>query len=220
MGESSGFSSELATWSWIFLVVYVGGMLGLGFLGMRRVRGGDDFATARNSYGPLFLAFALTATTASGATFVGIPGLAYSAGISTLWYCLLYPVAVYLGILLSMKVVGRAGERFGSRSIPEFLGDRYQSDMLRIAAAVFSLLLVFYLAGQLGSGLAMFGRLMGVGPITGLLITTGVLLLYVTLGGAHADILTDGIQGAFYVDSILCRRRIVFDWFWNRRRWA
>ena len=33
-----------------------------GAIGMRRVSNSDDFATARRSYGPIFLAFALTAT--------------------------------------------------------------------------------------------------------------------------------------------------------------
>ena len=47
---------------------------------MNRIKNGDDFATARSSYGPIFLAFALTATTASGATFLGLPGLATQAG--------------------------------------------------------------------------------------------------------------------------------------------
>ncbi len=189
-------NSELATWSSAFLVMYVLLMMGLGWLGMKRVRGGDDFATARDSYRPLFLACALAATTASGATFVGIPGLAYAEGLSSLWYMFLYPVAVYIGMLISMRVVGRAGARFGSRTIPEFLGDRYQSPTLRVSASLLSLLLVFYLAGQLGAGLALFSQLMGVGPLAGLSITTAVLLLYVTLGGAHADILTDGVQGA------------------------
>ena len=58
---------SLITWSWIFLVVYIGGMLIIGVIGQRKVKHADDFATARGSYGPLFLAFAFAATTASGA---------------------------------------------------------------------------------------------------------------------------------------------------------
>ena len=104
--------SALRFYSWTFLVVYVGGMLALGALGMRRVRGGDDFATARGGYGPLFLACAFTATTASGATFLGLPGLAYEMGLSSLWYAFGYPLGVYAGVLLCLRVVTRAGHRF------------------------------------------------------------------------------------------------------------
>ena len=60
----------LIFWGWTFLALYMGMMLLFGVIGMRRVRSSDDFATARASYGPLFLAFAMTATTASGATFL------------------------------------------------------------------------------------------------------------------------------------------------------
>ena len=187
---------ELQLWSWIFLVGYVGAMLAFGAVGMRRVRGADDFATARGAYGPLFLAFAFTATTASGATFLGLPGLAYEMGLSSLWYAFGYPIGVYAGVLICLRVVSRAGQTFGNRSIPEYLGDRYRSDFLRVGVAVFSLTLLFYLAGQLVAGLVIFERLLGLSPAWALGITSGVLLLYVVLGGAHADILTDGVQGA------------------------
>ena len=40
-------------------------MVAFGVIGQRKVGNADDFATARNAYGPLFLAFAFAATTAS-----------------------------------------------------------------------------------------------------------------------------------------------------------
>lgn len=66
----------------------------------------------------------MTATTASGATFLGIPGLGYIYGLPALGYALVYPFAVYLGICLCFKQVQRTGNQFGNRSIPEFIGDR------------------------------------------------------------------------------------------------
>jgi Na+/proline symporter len=74
-------NSSLAMWSWIFLAFYVVIMLGLGIVGMRRVKSGDDFAVARASYGPIFLAFAIVATSASGGTFLGLPAMAYEAAV-------------------------------------------------------------------------------------------------------------------------------------------
>ena len=185
----------LITWSWIFLVVYIAAMLAIGVWGQRKVKKADDYATARGSYGPTFLAFAFAATTASGATFMGGPGLAYTIGISTTWGNFLYPIGVYFGVLISMRLIATAGNRFGNRSIPEYLGDRYQSDWLRIIVSLISLVLFFYIAGQLVSGLVMFETMLGLDPMWALVITTVVLLIYVVLGGAHADILTDGVQG-------------------------
>lgn len=186
---------DYVTWSWIFLVTYIGAMLAIGVWGTKKVKRADDYATARGSYGPTFLAFAFAATTASGATFLGGPGLAYTYGVSMIWGNFLYPMGVYFGVLISMRLIATAGNRFGNRSIPEYLGDRFQSDALRITVSLISLVLFFYVAGQLVSGLVMLETMLGFDPMWALVITTVVLLIYVALGGAHADILTDGVQG-------------------------
>ena len=186
---------SLIAWSWVFMVIYMVAMMGIGLVGQRRIQRADDFATARSSYGPLFLALAFAATTASGATFLGGPGLAYEFGLPTAWGSFLYPMGVYFGVLISMRLIASSGHRFGNRSIPEFLGDRYQSEGIRILVSIFSLVLFFYIAGQLVSGLVMFETMLGLPPLWALILTSGVLLVYVVLGGAHADIMTDGVQG-------------------------
>jgi sodium/proline symporter len=186
---------SLAGWSWLFLILYIGVMLGIGWIASRRVSSADSFATARGSYGPVFLALAFAASTASGATFLGSPGLGYQFGLASVWSKFLYPIGVYLGVLISIRLVATAGNRFGSRSIPEYLGDRYQSDGIRILVSLFSLVLFFYIAGQLVSGLVMFETMLGLDRASALAITTAVLFAYVVLGGAHADIMTDGVQG-------------------------
>ena len=190
---------DLTAWSWVFLLLYIGMMLYFGVVGQRKVGNADDFATARNAYGPVFLAFAFAATTASGATFVGFPGIGYDAGLSAVWSVFLYPIGVYLGVMLCLHLVSNSGSEFGSRSIPEYLGQRYQSDAIRILVSVFSLSLFFYLAGQLVSGIVMFEIMLGVSPMAALGVTAVVLMIYVVMGGAHADILTDGVQGFIMV---------------------
>ena len=186
----------LITWSWIFLVLYIGAMIGIGLFAQRKIQHADDFATARGGYGPFFLALAFAASTASGATFLGSPALSYEWGLAANWGNFLYPLGVYCGILISMRLIATAGNRFGNRSIPEYLGDRYHSEAIRIMVSILSLVLFFYLAGQLVSGVVMFEIMLGLDSDWALIITTVVLLTYVVLGGAHADILTDGAQGA------------------------
>ena len=189
----------LYSWSWLFLAGYIVAMSIFGYVGSRRVGGADDFAVARAGYGPAVLALAFASTAASGATFLGLPGLTYTYGMSTLWIAFLYPLGLYLGVLICQRTIGRYGNLSGARSIPEYLGERYQSEALRISAAVFSLILLFYLAGQLVAGLVVFEMMLGLSQGWALAITTAVLLGYVTLGGAHADILTDGAQGLLMV---------------------
>ncbi len=190
---------QLTSWSWLFLVVYVGAMIAFGVIASRRIKGADDFAVARRGYGPFILALAFASTAASGATFLGVPGLSYSYGMSIIWLAFLYPMGIYLGVLICQRTIAREGNEAGSRSIPEYLGERYNSEALRLSAAIFSLMLLFYLAGQLVGGLVMFEIMLGMPQHIALLVTTVVLLGYVTVGGAHADILTDGAQGFLMV---------------------
>ena len=186
---------SLIAWSWLFLVLYIGLMVYIGVYAGRKVQHADGFATARGSYGPVFLAFAFAASTASGATFLGSPALSYEWGYAANWGNFLYPMGLYFGVLICMRLVATAGNRFGNRSIPEYLGDRYGSEGIRVLVSLLSLVLFFYLAGQLVSGLVMFEIFLGLEPLWALIITGAVLLVYVALGGAHADILTDGLQG-------------------------
>ena len=113
--------------------------------------------------------------------------------------CFLYPIGIYIGILISQRSIAKFGNSSGVRSIPEYLGERYQSEFLRVSAALFSLILLFYLAGQLVAGLVMFEMMLGIPKSWALIITTLVLLAYITFGGAHADILTDGAQGLLMI---------------------
>src|SRR5690606_1260806 len=104
---------SLYGWSWSFLVLYIGAMLAFGWLGSRRVTGADDFATARGGYGPPVPALAFASTAASGATFLGLPGLTYSYGMSTLWIAFCYPIGVYIGVLICQRTIGRYGNTTG-----------------------------------------------------------------------------------------------------------
>ena len=209
----------LYTWSWLFLFGYILAMVGFGVLGNRKVAGADDYAVARAGYGPAVLAVAFASTAVSGATFVGLPALTYTYGMSTLWIAFLYAAGLYTGILICQRTIGRYGNVAGARSIPEYLGERYQSEALRISAAVLSLILLFYLAGQLVAGLVMFEMMLGLLPHIGnklwalsderarnrflvLAFTFGLILPAITLGGALArgalgdSLLADGGGGA------------------------
>ena len=186
---------SLAAYSWISLFFYIGLMIVCGVIGQRRVQTADDYATARGGYGPIFLALAFTSTAASGATFLGMPALAYHFGVSNLWFMFMYPLGLYTGVLICQHAIAHAGTSFGARSIPEYLGEKYQSEAIRIITSVYTLVLLFYLAGQLVSGLVMFETMLGLPLPVALGITTAVLAGYVVMGGAHADVFTDGVQG-------------------------
>ncbi|MGG0717158.1 sodium/solute symporter [Robertmurraya massiliosenegalensis] len=189
----------VSTYSWIFMVLFLLLMVVMGWFGMKRTKTADDFATARSSYGPYVLGFAITATIASGSTFMGMPGLAYSIGAPSLWYPLLYPLATVMGMLLVARYIKKFGDKFGTRTIPEFMGERYNSDFLRLTLSVISILLIFYIISQFVAAATMFQTMMGLDYNIGLFLTGIVLAIYLFMGGSHSDIMTDAIQGALMI---------------------
>jgi len=191
--------STIIMYSWIFMSLFILLMLGMGWVGMKRTKTSEDFATARSSYSPFVIALVIAAGISSGSTFMGMPGLAYSIGTPSLWYPLLYPIATVIGMLFVAKVIKRYGDQFGTRTIPEFIGERFNSDFLRLCLTVISILLIFYVVAQLVAAATMFQTMMGIPYTTGLIVTGFVIGIYVFMGGSHSDIITDAIQGFLMV---------------------
>ncbi|MGP4079915.1 sodium:solute symporter family protein [Pseudalkalibacillus sp. R45] len=191
--------NAIVTYSWIIMSVFLLGMVLFGYFGMKKTKNSDDFATARSSYGPLTVALVIAAGVSSGSTFMGMPGLAYDLGTPSLWYPLLYPIATVFGMLFVAKAIKRYGDEFGTRTIPEFLGDRFNSEFLRIVLTIISILLIFYVVSQFVAAATMFQTMMGVKYEVGLFITGIVLAVYVFMGGSHSDIMTDAVQGFLMV---------------------
>lgn len=188
--------SSVTTYAWAFLVGYVLLMIGLGYRGYRQTDTQDDYATARGGFGFILLSLAYAATAASGSTFMGMPGMAYDMGFKVGYYAILFPIGTYIGMLLVARITKKVGDQFGSQSVPDFLGDRYQSPLLRVLAALAALLLLFYVMSQITAAGWLFDTILGVDYGLGIWVAGGLLLLYLTAGGTYADILTDGVQGA------------------------
>lgn len=187
---------SLQTWAVLFLAGYLLLMVGFGYLGWRRTTSQEDYATARGSYGWPLLGLAFVANLASGITFLGHPGITYAFGFKGLILTMGYPIAAYGGVLIAARLTKKVGDRFKSQSVPDFLGDRYDSSPVRVISALIGFGLLFYVMAQIAAAAHMFDIIFGVDYVTGVWLTAGFLAVYIVIGGSHADILTDGVQGA------------------------
>jgi SSS family solute:Na+ symporter len=181
----------------LIVLGYLAAVLAVGYMGRRRMRGGEeDFFLAGRTLGPLVLLATMAATNFSGFTVVGFSGAGYRMGFS------FYPVMAYgTGLMaLSFAVIGlpvwRLGRRFGLVTPPELLNARHRSRALTVvfalAMAVFTLP---YLAIQpMAAGYAL-ESLLGVPYVVGAGIVTALVLFYVLLGGMRSVVWTDVLQG-------------------------
>jgi len=116
----------------------------------------------------------------SAASFISMAGIISFAG---------YDGAVYLmgwtgGYVLLALLLAPYLRKFGKFTVPDFIGDRYYSNVARIVAVICALLVSFtYVAGQMRGVGIVFSRFLEVEINTGVIIGMIIVLFYAVLGG-------------------------------------
>lgn len=179
---------------WIGLSIYLVALLYLGYIGYQRTKSVADFAIAGESLGPITLGLAFSATFFSSSTFLGYPGWAYQWGFSSLWIFLTIIFASSIGLIAVAKRARRLNIKQRSLSLADWLGDRYNSDFVRVGAALISLFNVFYITAQLAAGAWIFNVLLGTPYHLGLALIAIIVMVYVFAGCSFSDVYTDVVQ--------------------------
>lgn len=205
----------LETYLYVGLGLFTLLMLVLGYLGWKRTENIADFAIASEQLGPYMLGAAFAATFFSASTFVGYVGWAYDFGYSFLWLYLSLVSASPIALIVFAKRVRRTNVHMGSVSLPDWIGEFYDSNLLRVGIALAMFFNLFYIAGQLTAGAQIFQVLLGWEYINGLLVITALVTTYVMIGGTYADIYTDAIQAVLMAIMglvVFVSFLWVFDW--------
>ena len=166
--------------SWTLLLVILTFTLYIGIAIWSRASSTKDFYVAGGGVPPLANGLATAADWMSAASFLGMAGLISIYG---------YDGSVYLmgwtgGYVLLALLLAPYLRKFGKFTVPDFIGDRYYSNVARTVAVLCALLVSFtYVAGQMrGVGL-VFSRFLEVPVNTGVIIGMFIVLFYAVLGG-------------------------------------
>lgn len=187
---------SLNGWTAIFGILFLGLLFVLTYIATQRTDGLRDFIVAPTSYGPVWVGLAVGATACSAAATLGNPGLVYSYGWSGMWYGYGYGLMV-IAWAVSAYQLNRFSRDLGANSLPDFFGKRFQSPFLRAFSAIVTLFLAFYIAGQFAGASLAITEMTPLSYTSGVLIGAAIIVAYVMIGGAHAEILNSAIQGAF-----------------------
>ncbi|MGB9966331.1 sodium:solute symporter family transporter [Halobacterium hubeiense] len=186
--------TPLKLYLWVGLGLFLVVVAGLAYLGWKQTDTMSDFAIASESLGPYVLGAAFAATFFSAATFVGYVGWSYTAGLSNIWLFLALIGASPVALILFAKRVREINIDQHSLSLPDWLGSFYDSQFIRVWAALAVMFNLFYIAAQLDAGALFFTTLLGFSKEIGLTIITVLVVLYVIAGATFADIYTDAVQ--------------------------
>ncbi|MFY4816211.1 sodium:solute symporter family transporter, partial [Haloarcula sp. AONF1] len=144
--------TPLKLYLWAGLGLFIVVVAGLAYLGWKQTDTMSDFAIASESLGPYVLGAAFAATFFSAATFVGYVGWSYTAGLSNLWLFLALIGASPVALILFAKRVREINVDQHSLSLPDWLGSFYDSQFIRVWAAIAVMFNYFYLPPQPAAG--------------------------------------------------------------------
>jgi len=166
--------------TWTYILVGLTFSLYIGIAIWSRASSTKEFYVAGGGVSALANGLATAADWMSAASFLGMAGLISFNG---------YDGSVYLmgwtgGYVLLALLLAPYLRKFGKFTVPDFIGDRYYSNVARTVAVICALLVSFtYVAGQMrGVGL-VFSRFLEVPINTGVIIGMIIVLFYAVLGG-------------------------------------
>ena len=116
----------------------------------------------------------------SAASFISMAGIISILG---------YAGSIYLmgwtgGYVLLALLIAPYLRKFGHYTVPDFVGDRYESNLARIVAVVCAIFISFtYVAGQMRGVGVVFSRFLEVDITVGVMIGMAIVFVYATLGG-------------------------------------
>jgi cation/acetate symporter len=169
---------SIQVWTWILVGITF--TLYIGIAIWTRAGSTKEFYVAGGGVSPLANGLATAADWMSAASFISMAGLISFNG---------YDGSVYLmgwtgGYVLLALLLAPYLRKFGKFTVPDFIGDRYYSNVARSVAVFCAILVSFtYVAGQMrGVGL-VFSRFLEVDINTGVIIGMIIVLFYAVLGG-------------------------------------
>ncbi|MEQ8688861.1 MAG: sodium:solute symporter family protein [Imperialibacter sp.] len=166
--------------TWTYIIVGFTFAIYIGIAIWSRAGSTKEFYVAGGGVSPLANGMATAADWMSAASFISMAGLVSFMG---------YDGTVYLmgwtgGYVLLALLLAPYLRKFGKFTVPDFIGDRYYSNLARTVAVICALFVSFtYVAGQMRGVGIVFARFLEVDINTGVIIGMCIVLIYAVLGG-------------------------------------
>lgn len=185
----------------LILILYMGGMLAIGFMGKNSSSSMNEFLTAGKSGGMFVMICTYIGAHVGNGIVVG--GAQYGAdyGIGGVWFGL----GACLSYILFATVMSRLLYRRGYLTIPDLIRDRYQSKFASILMAILNICATLgIMAAQIMAGAALFSAL-GLNPTLGAVLLAIVVFIYCSISGMWGVMMTDSVQTVvIFFSTIFC----------------
>ncbi|MEU2268565.1 sodium:solute symporter [Streptomyces olindensis] len=182
---------------YLVIVVYLAGMLAMGWWGMRRARSKSEFLVAGRRLGPAMYSGTMAAIVLGGASTIGGVGLGYQYGLSGAWMVF----TIGLGLLALSVFFSARIARLRVYTVSEMLDLRYGGGRAGIISGLVMWAYTLMLAVTSTIAYAtIFDVLFDLNRTLAIVLGGSIVVAYSTLGGMWSITLTDMVQ--FVVKTI------------------
>ena len=188
--------SAKVVWLFAFVVLYWAYCIFWGIKGALSAKTASDYFIAGRRLSLWVFVLAATATSFSGWTFMGHPGLLYRDGFQYA-YASFYAITIPFTGVMFLKRQWMLGKRFGFVTPGEMLSHYFKSDLIRILVVIVALVFsIPYLGLQLRASGFLFNVLTEdlLGVEFGMWLLSAVVFIYVASGGLRAVAYVDTVQ--------------------------
>ncbi len=186
--------------AWTYLLVTLTFMLYL-YIGWKaRVRESSGFYVAGQGVPAIANGAATAADWMSAASFISMAGMISFMG---------YDGSIYLmgwtgGYVLLALLLAPYLRKFGKYTVPDFVGDRYESRTARIIAVIVALFVsLTYVAGQMRGVGIVFSRFLEVDIETGVIVGMVIVAFFAVLGGMKGITWTQVAQYVILITAFM-----------------
>ncbi|MGD8571038.1 MAG: sodium:solute symporter family protein [Gammaproteobacteria bacterium] len=192
-------------WLFVFVALYWGYCIFWGIKGAMSAKTASDYFIAGRRISLWVFVLAATATSFSGWTFMGHPGLLYRDGFQYA-YASFYAITIPFTGVIFLKRQWILGKRFGFVTPGEMLSAYFKSDAIRLLVVLVALIFsVPYLGVQLRASGFLFNVLTDgmLGVEAGMWMLSAVVIIYVASGGLRAVAYVDTLQAVLLAIGIV-----------------
>lgn len=172
------------------VVVYMAGMLGMGWWGMRRAKSKSEFLVAGRRLGPGMYSGTMAAIVLGGASTIGGVGLGYKHGLSGAWMVL----TIGLGLLALSVFFSARIARLKVYTVSEMLDLRYGGKAGLISGIVMWAYTLMLAVTSTIAYATIFNVLFDADRTWAIILGGSIVVAYSTLGGMWSITLTDMVQ--------------------------
>ena len=196
-------------WLFFFVALYWSYCIFWGIKGALSAKTASDYFLAGRKISLWVFVLAATATSFSGWTFIGHPGLLYRDGFQYA-YASFYAIAIPFTGVLFLKRQWMLGKRFGFVTPGEMLSEYFRGDGIRLLVVLVAIIFsIPYLGIQLRASGILFdvltdGLFEPVEQMTGGLISSVDVGMWLLSAVVFIYVASGGLRAVAYVDTLQC----------------